>query len=836
LGRHAGELVRLLPDLAVRAPGLPALLRSDPETERYRLFDAVAAWLAAASSDEPVLLVLDDLQWAAKPTLLLLRHVMRSPQPARLLVLGIYRDTELSQGHPLVEMLADLRRQAGVERLSLSGLDQAAVASFMAQAAGHEIDDEGLALARAIHSETEGNPFFVREILRHLTETGGIEQRNGRWGTRLPVEELGIPEGVREVVGRRLSRLSGEAAGVLRVAAVAGTEFELSVVGAAGNLDEDALLSALEEAIAARLVAESLGPITRHRFAHALVRDTLYGELSAARRVTIHRKVAEAIEVLHADDLADHLPALAYHWARASAPAAETARAVDYATRAGDRALGQLAHDEAATYYASALDLLDAAGVGPDDPRRLELLISRGEAQRRSGDPGYRQTLLDAARLAEQRGDADALARATLANSRGNIYSSVFAVDAARVAVLEAAIAAVGDNDFALRARLLANLGLELCWQPDARRRIDLSDEALRLARHLGDHGTLAHVLLARDYTITSPDNVVERLTATGELLALAESLGDPVVASRALMLRFRAAMELADAAEAERCLARNQAVVADLGEPALAWPVMLQHASLVLLRGDITAAETEVVAACEHGVASGQHDAPTFSLGQQFWLCFEQGRMAEVEEDWRRLLERTQGPGIKAMYGTLLAETDRLEDAARVFEELAATGFVAPTNNVMWLRFASECAFLAPVSGTPPALRSYGPCSSLTSTSSSSSPGAGRSAAQSPTTSPCWRPPWRTGTRARPSSPPPRRPTSASAPAPGWPGHRWSGRPRFFGGATRATPNGPGTCWAKRWLPGGSSVSGTSSGAPPPCCSRCHRPVGEPRAIRRAA
>src|SRR6185295_257978 len=131
LGRYGGELVRLMPELADRVPDLPPALQSDPETERYRLFDAVGAWLAAASADQPVLLVIDDLHWAAKPTLLLLRHVLRFSEPLRVLIVGTYRDTELGRRHPLADLLADLRRQGGVERLSLSGLDAGAVARFV---------------------------------------------------------------------------------------------------------------------------------------------------------------------------------------------------------------------------------------------------------------------------------------------------------------------------------------------------------------------------------------------------------------------------------------------------------------------------------------------------------------------------------------------------------------------------------------------------------------------------------------------------------------------------------------------------------------------------------
>ena len=292
LGRHSGELVRLLPELPDVVPGLPPPLRSDPETERYRLFDAVAAWLADVSGDAPVLLVLDDLQWAAKPTLLLLRHVLRSTEPLRVLVVATYRDSEVGRGHPLGELLADLRRIEGIERFPISGLAQAEVAAFV-EAAAHQADD---ALSQAVWAETAGNPYFVAEVLRHLVETGAVAQEDGRWVTTTEIDALGIPEGVREVVGRRLSRLSGATNAVLGLASVVGLEFDPGVVRAAGGLDEDVLSVALEEGVAARLLTELPGP--RYRFGHALLRATLYDEFSAARRVSLHRRVAEAIETL----------------------------------------------------------------------------------------------------------------------------------------------------------------------------------------------------------------------------------------------------------------------------------------------------------------------------------------------------------------------------------------------------------------------------------------------------------------------------------------------------------------------------------------------------------
>ncbi|HEV8625973.1 MAG TPA: AAA family ATPase [Acidimicrobiia bacterium] len=699
LGRYGGELVRLVPELAERVPGLPAPLRSDPDTERYRLFDAVAAWLTAASADEPVLLVLDDLQWAAKPTLLLLRHVVRAAG-GRVLVLGTYRDTELTHDHPLVEVVADLHRQGGVERLSLSGLDDVGVAAIVEQAAGRSLDEAGHALARAVYQETEGNPFFVREVLRHLVESGVIERGEQGWSTRLPVEELGIPEGVREVVGRRLARLSDDTNQALRIAAVVGPEFELGVVQAAGDLGEEALVSAVEEAAAARVVTEVSA--SRYRFAHALIRATLYDSLTGARQVTLHRKAAEAIETIYQSNLDDYVPALAHHWAKASAPVTDITRAVEYARRAGDRALAQLAHDEAVNYYASALDLLDAGGAEPADPRRVELLIGSGEAQRRAGDRSYRQTLLDAARLARDLGDGEALARAALTNTRGNIWSAPLQIDAERVEVLEAAITAVGDANLALRARLLGTLALELCWETDSRRRLALSEEALQIASSLDEPATLAHVLLARDYAISAPENAANRLAATAQLLEIAEQLGDPVVASRALSLRFKVAMELADVEEAERSLARNERLVADLGQPILTWATMHHRATLMALRAE-AGAETAILAAYEFGLATiGQPDVGFFVFSHRRTFLWDRGRIGEMEEWTRQVMERMYSnrefedyPVVKGLYAFILVETGHHETVIPIFDELAATGFAHPPNNVGWLMFMTECAWV---------------------------------------------------------------------------------------------------------------------------------------------
>ena len=692
LGRYGGELARLLPELAEGVPDLPPPLRSDPETERYRLFDAVAAWLVAASTERPLLLVLDDIQWAAKPTLLLLRHAVRSADTGRLLILGTYRDTELTHDHPLVELVADLRRETRVERLALSGLDGVGVAAIIEHAAGQALDEDGAVLARAIHEETDGNPFFVREVLRHLAETGAVQRGGAGWVTRMAVDEMGIPEGVRDVVGRRIARLSDPANQALRFAAVAGTEFELRVVQQAGDFDEDSILAALDEAVSARLISESSSG--RFRFAHALVRATLYDSLTGARKTALHRRTAEAIEVTYGSGLDDHLPALAYHWSRASAPAADTTRAVDYAARAGDRALSQLAPDEATAYYRQALELLDVAE--PDEGQRLRLLVALGDAQRQAGDPAHRETCLDATRLAAEQGDADALARAALANTRGIFSSSVGEVDDERVASLEAALEATGAGDAPTRARLLAALGSEIVFAGDRERerRMRLADEALAIARHSGDDATLAQVLLHNFYTISTPDTLEERLANTEELVALAERLGDPAITVRALSYRGRALGESGNVEAADPYLDMAERLSEELGQPTLRWVTGLFRTTRTVLAGNLQEGERLVQTSLELGQATGQRDAPTILTAQLFIVRFHQGRLGEFEE---RLAERVAAapglPTLRAYLALVLCELDRPDEAIEHYEHLAADNFTGVPRDPPWILGIPMCA-----------------------------------------------------------------------------------------------------------------------------------------------
>src|SRR5947209_6199961 len=315
---HGGDLGRLVPELAQRLPDVPVSQVVEPELYRVRLFEAVTDLLRFAARETPVVLVIDDLHWAARPTLLMLRHVLGSDAATRLLVIATYRDTQLGPGHPLTETLGEVRGRAAVEQLTLGGLARDDVTAFVQLAAGHHLDDRARALARALHAQTDGNPFFVAEILRHLVETGAVYRREGVWVSDLAIDDISLPEGIRATVGGRLSHVSETARRALSVGSVVGREFDLAVVELVAGGDGEDLLDAFDEGVGARLIAEVPGLVGRFTFSHALVWHTLYEELTAARRARLYRRVGEALEALHPGHLDEHLPSLARHFGEAA--------------------------------------------------------------------------------------------------------------------------------------------------------------------------------------------------------------------------------------------------------------------------------------------------------------------------------------------------------------------------------------------------------------------------------------------------------------------------------------------------------------------------------------
>jgi class 3 adenylate cyclase len=678
--RFGGDLARLVPALRDRVGDLPTARESDPETERYLLYAAVAGLLEGAAELQPLLLLLDDLHWADSPTLTLLRHVMTAGPSIPMMVVGTYRDTDLSRDHPLTALLADLHREQGVERVKLTGLDSGEVLALMEASAGHELDRDGRALAEEITRETAGNPFFAGEVLRHLTESGTIAQQDGgRWRVVGNMAELGLPQSVREVIGRRVERLGPDARTALSAAAVIGRDFDLDLLSGVVELTQIRLLDLLEEGVTAALLQESPGRAGRFTFTHALVEHTLYEDLGATRRALLHRRVAEALEAQCGDELGERLAELAGHWV-AAVVSSDNAKALHYARRAAERALAQLAPAEAARWYRQALELHDQV-PGGDRTERCDLLIGLGEAQRQTGDPEFRQTLLDAAHLAQALEDADRLSRAVLANSRG-WWSQAGAVDSGRVHALEAAAEALADDD-PRRARVLALLASELHFAGEPARRGALAGEAIAIARAADDPATLAHTINHATWAIWVPDTLRERQRMSDELVELAQHSDDPRLRFLAASRQWNIGAEGGDRGRMRAGLETMRELAARVPDPALAWVRLHIEVAAALTDGDLQAAEQWAIQAFAASTASGEPDAELMLGGEIANVRYLQGRYGELVEQIVQLARETAGvAGLRGGAALALIESGR-EDEAR---ELAlAEDFQGMPWDIVW-------------------------------------------------------------------------------------------------------------------------------------------------------
>ena len=554
--RHGGELSRIVPALLDHAPDAPAPSRTDPESERYLLFAAVLGLLDQASAVAPTVLVLEDLHWADTSTLALLKHVLAETSRTQLMLLATYRDSDLAPEHPLPGLLADLRREERIDRVRLSGLGVEEIVALMEEA------DVRTAMAHALASETDGNPFFVGEMLRHLSERAeGLDST-----PQAQRGALEFPQSVRDVIIRRVERLGEDCRRLLCWASVIGHQFRFELLAGTVGGDEDALLDLLDRAVQARLVEERPGSF---EFAHDLINHVLYATLGANRRSRMHRSVAEALEKLAEGESVLPVEDLARHWLAAGPRAA--ASALIYVRLAGEQALQKLAPAEAVRWFGQALELLeDLPALDPSV--RCEVTIQLGEAERQGGRPEFRSTLLTAADLAEKLDDSERMARAALANNRG--FASLFGgVDRERIAVLERTADRDRSANPARAAQLLSLHAMELQFDPDHRRRRELADEALALARIGRDERTLPYVLRNCFHAIWAADTLDARRRIAAEMRDLAAASDDPLVRIWALDRSVHVAIESGELAGAAETLRMLQTLTEQLGQPGLRWP-----------------------------------------------------------------------------------------------------------------------------------------------------------------------------------------------------------------------------------------------------------------------
>ncbi len=685
LGPGAPDIAVMMPEIKRRIPDLEEAPKLDPESERARLFESIAAFLRNAAEKKPLVIFLDDLHWCDRPSLALLEQVARGCADKRIVVVGTYRDVEVDRVHPLAQTLGALRRMEHHERISLRGVTEYAVEELFAAVEPSEEAAAGRqALAQALHAESEGNPFFIREVLNHLVETGNLKHEGGRWqGGVATVAAMGIPEGIKEVIGRRLSRLSETCNRMLGRASAMTSGFTWDELRAICDDPEDALLDALDEALGSQLISERASDT--YAFTHALIRATLYDELNKPRRVQLHRRIAESLESLYADSIDDHLSELAAHYIASTGNAAE--KAVEYSIRAGDRARESYAWEDASAHYERALAAMGLGGK-QDDEQSARVLLSLAECQHNGGDPSRALDSLRAcAEIARRARNSDLLARCAY-GFRDSAYYSELDVAEECLVLVDEALAAVGIAPSLHRARLLGDRVMAAASASSARSGADsrgflaqfggqkdpilLSQarEALDLARQFDDDAAICRAAFQFVQLSWSPDNAIERRDLIDVACAAAErtEVGFP---DHPLIQRSYLALELGDIAGFRQVTDE----IAELVERARFKPMSYQVPSSVvalqMAEGQLDLAEAT---RADYASAAESPDAGVTAVGQLYLTRDLQGRLAELEPLW--VAVSAQNPHIP-LFNAILAgvcmQAAKVSQAERMVEQMAS-------------------------------------------------------------------------------------------------------------------------------------------------------------------
>jgi DNA-binding winged helix-turn-helix (wHTH) protein/tetratricopeptide (TPR) repeat protein len=700
LGAGATDIAQLVPELRGLFPELPDPPDLQSEHARFRLFDSVASFMGKASRSRPLVLVLDDLHWADAPTLLLLQFLARELREVRVLLLGAYRDVEVRRHHPLAQVSGELAREPHFHRILLRGLSRGDVASFVEGVTGTGTPEEVL---REVYELSEGNPFFLHETVRLFASEGRLADDGGPgdWG-------LAIPQGVRDVIGRRLDTLSPDCNRVLGLAAVIGREFGLSVLQPVAELPAEMLLQLIDEAEAAGIVdAVGAGGETaalgRFSFTHTLIRETLYGEQSAPERARHHRRVGEALEAVYGAEAEDHLPELAHHFFQA-VPAGDLDRAVDYAERAAAAALELLAFEESIGHYQRALQALEFR-LPVDEVRRCELGLALGGALYRAGRYAeQRRTVLRAADTARKIDRPDLLARAamTLSGWPPDSGPGVTEEVAQFRALAEEALEQIGDSERALRARLLSGLAVTPPDQDSMQRRDLLSQQALDLSRQTGDTEALFDALFARQWALLGPDDAQRRMEVATEILHLGERLGAKERIFTGHEDRTRALLALGDIESADRELDACQRLAEELRLPIYWYSIVRFQLARAFGDGRLDDAESLIARFAELGASAGGDGWRVLTVLWNTWLMHERGRLAEVKSSFESLLGEQAWLGVlgHAALAKLQVELANLDVARQHFELVAKQSFADIPRDESWMFIlflaAETCAELA--------------------------------------------------------------------------------------------------------------------------------------------
>ena len=657
----------------------PPSANADPRQARLLLFDAVARWLTVVTHEHPLVLVLDDLQWADRSSLELLDFLGRSLHTAALVVIGTYRHDEVPA--ELRDLFVGLTMRA--DHIQLSGLAGEEVERLVTDLAGARI---GQRWSQEIHRRTGGHPFFVRELAAELEH-------------RPSDQDLGVPSVVRDVIEQRLRRGDADCRQLLDAASVLGSDVQLDVLSAVLDLPVPLLAEREEQASAVGVLVQ--GPGGRTRFAHDLFRETLYAGLPARQRLDLHHRIAEALEQRDQQGRVVRATEVARHFAAAVAlDGADRAVRWAFTAAAADRA--NLAFSEAAGHLQRVRDAITNAGLVPPLEMQVELLVAQADAHARAGEPDRARELLTSARpIARRCSGGDQLAAVAFGVQH---LGARFAMPRQPIIdILDEARAAATDQDRAVRARLTAALARELTHSVPAHRPRagPLSTQALDLARACGDPASLLACLLARHDVLWTPGTAAERLGLAHDIVELAQTLGDVEQRAEGLLLVANALLE-SGSAQFRPALDSCLEDLGSLGQPRHDYTALTRLAALQLLDGDLDGAELRIEEAARLGELIGEPDAGNVRMSQRLALV-----QLRADPDTQRAFADEAvrwwiGAPVHAhaVAAGFLARAGDLEAARRHLVAVAELGGWHADRSYLWSVFISQIAEAAALLG----------------------------------------------------------------------------------------------------------------------------------------
>lgn len=679
LGGQASDVATLIPDALHWMDGVAPTRARDvgnPD-DRFRLFDALALILKRAAIEQPLLIVIDDLHRADEASVRVFEQVAQRVDEAPILLVACRRPNgDATAG--LEDELCEVCRSE-VEFVALDGLSPSELSRLVeiqrgAAGAPYELKE--------LYHRTNGNPFFALQLISLSEDQLGVAM-----GT-------GVPRGVRGILRYQLRSLSLSCRRLLSAAAVVGRDFSTFVASSAAELGDDDTMIALDEAVATGLVQSDAGRVGEHRFTHALVRDCLYEDLLPSVRVSLHRRVAEALDRLHGQT-PDTLAALAHHSVQA-ASAGSVGQAASYCFLAAEQATRQRAHADAARHAEQGLAALSLAPSSAAD--RLPLLLHLGGALGRLGRLDRAQRAFadagDAARLVH---DPDAFAEAALGYATIN-ESGV--VDQARIEFLQEALQGLPDDPSVSRVALTSRLAAAQYYSGPLDDCRDLNREAVVMARRTDDPRALAAALRSHHFTLSGPDHLSERRATTEELIAIAPDCEDPLIELEAQACAIEDALALGSLPRLDAAIDAHVRISQRVREPYFEWYAEVYRGMRALLAGEPAEADQRAHTALTLGQRAQNDVAMQWFAAQVFFVRRAQGRLHELEPVVQQLAhDHPENPGWSSALALLYTDLERRVEAAAVLEQMQLTPLASIRRDINWLitgcNLAEAAAFL---------------------------------------------------------------------------------------------------------------------------------------------